>query len=191
MTTSTAELMTARERLLARTAATPTDAGAWAALGGVLGLLGQRVESLEAWSRASALPGADASAHVAYAQAAALVERWPAVVEALGRLDPAALRDAAQVWAASAMAAEGARELAGTTAGEAARRAAVALRQRHVALKPHDVAAQADLGVMLLDLGDAREACAAFARVARMDPRFFDDNDVERAAYERAREVLR
>lgn len=186
---SSNELLAARDRLAARAEAAPTDGAAWSSLGRVLSALGRRVEAVEAWARASALPGATAGTHVEYARSAALVERWDAVVAALVRLDPASMADAAEVWAASAMAALVARERMGTTSGEAARRVAVALRVRHVALRPHDVAAQADLGVMLLDLGDAREACAAFARVARMDPRFFEENEAERDAYARAREV--
>lgn len=188
---SPAELGTARDRLRARTAQAPTDVTAWTSLAGVLSLLGQRVEAMEAWGRASALPGAGPEVHVEHARAATLIERWDVVIDALLRLQPAALRDAAQVWVASAMAAASARELSGTPRAEAARALAVTLRRRHVALRPHDVAAHADLGVMLLDLGEAHEACAAFARVAAMDPRFFEDNDAERDAYARAREELR
>ncbi len=186
-----AQLHSARDRLRARVAQAASDGAAWAALAGVSSLLGQQADAMEAWARASALPGASADAHLELARAATLVERWDVVIDALLRLDVAALRDAAQVWVASAMAAVGARELSGTPRGEAARKQAVALRRRHVALRPHDVAAHADLGVLLFDLGEVHEACATFARVAAMDPRFFEDNDAERDAYARAREVLR
>jgi cytochrome c-type biogenesis protein CcmH/NrfG len=184
-TLSNEELHRARERAEARTREAPGEAEAWSSLAGVYTLLGQRVDAVRAWSEASRLSSA-AEVHVHYAQAAALIERWPDVVQALERLDPQAVSDASAAWSCSALATLAAR----ATDSPVARARAVALRRRHVALRPHDVAARADLGVMLLDLGDARAACAAFAQVAAMDPSYFDDNVAERVAYARAREVL-
>lgn len=184
-TLSTEELNRARERCEARTREAPDDAQAWSSLAGVYTLLGQRVDAVQAWGEASRRSRA-AEVHVQYAQAAALVERWPDVLVALERLDPQAVSDASAAWSTSALATLAAR----ATDSPVARARAVALRRRHVALRPHDVAAQADLGVMLLDLGDARAACAAFAQVAAMDPSYFEDNEAERVAYARAREEL-
>ncbi len=184
-TLSTEELHRARERCEARTRESPDDAQAWSALAGVYTLLGPRLDAVRAWGEASRRSRA-AEVHVQYAQAAAVVERWPDVLEALERLDPQAVSDASLAWSTSAVATLAAR----ATDSPVARARAVALRRRHVALRPHDVAAQADLGVMLLDLGDARAACAAFAQVADMDPSYFEDNEAERVAYARAREVL-